>query len=56
MAGIPKKYGKACVNIILTVVIVLFCIYIVPKIIMLLMPFVVGWFLAVLASPMVRFF
>lgn len=56
MAGIPKKYGKACVNLILIVSIVLVCIFIVPKIMLLFMPFIIGWFLALLANPLVRFF
>lgn len=55
MAGIPKKYGKACVNLILAAVIVAVSIYIVPKIILLLMPFVLGWLLAVVVNPLVRF-
>ena len=56
MTGITSKYGKACVNLLLAVVIILVCIYIVPKIIILFMPFIVGWFLASLANPLVRFF
>ena len=56
MAGIPPKYVKACVNLILAIVIVVACIYIAPKIILLLMPFILGWFLASLANPLVRFF
>lgn len=56
MAGIPKKYGKACVNLILAVVIILACIFVVPKIMLLFMPFIIGWFLALLANPPVHFF
>lgn len=56
MAGIPKKYGKACVNLILATVIILGCIFIAPKIMLLFMPFIIGWFLALLANPLVRFF
>lgn len=56
MTGIPPKYVKACVNLILAIVIVIVCIYIAPKIILLLMPFILGWFLAALANPLVRFF
>ena len=56
MAGIPKKYGKACVNLILIVTIVLVCVFVVPKIMLLFMPFIIGWFLALLANPLVRFF
>ena len=56
MAGIPRKYGKACVNLILVVIIVLGCLFVVPEIIPLFMPFIIGWFLAWLANPPVRFF
>lgn len=56
MAGIPRKYGKALVNIGLAVLIVLGCIFIAPKIIILFMPFIIGWFLSLLANPPVRFF
>ena len=56
MAGIPRKYGKAFVNIISAAIIIILGIYILPKIIMLLMPFIFGWFLATLANPLVRFF
>ena len=55
MAGIPKKYGKALVNLILAAVIILICVYVAPKVIMLFMPFIIGWFLAMLANPLVRF-
>ena len=56
MSGISKKYGKAFTNLFLIVIIVLGCIFIAPKIILLFMPFIIGWFLAMLANPMVRFF
>ena len=56
MAGIPKKYGKAFVNIISAAIIIILGIYLLPKVIMLLMPFIFGWFLATLANPLVRFF
>lgn len=56
MAGIPKKYGKAFVNLILIAVIVLVCVFVAPKIMLLFMPFIIGWFLASLANPLVRFF
>lgn len=56
MAGIPKKYAKSFTNLILVVVIVLGCIFVAPKIILLFMPFIIGWFLALLANPLVRFF
>ncbi len=56
MAGIPKKYGKAITNLVLVMVIILGCIFIAPKIILLFMPFIIGWFLSLLANPLVKFF
>ena len=56
MAGVPKKYAKACVNLSLVVIIILGCIFIAPKIMILFMPFIIGWFLSLLANPPVRFF
>lgn len=55
MAGIPEKYGKALMNLIVAAVIILSCIYVAPRVIMLFMPFIIGWFLAMLANPLVRF-
>ena len=56
MARIPKKYGKACVNLIVAAVIILACIFVIPEIMLLFMPFIIGWFLSLLANPLVRFF
>ena len=56
MAGIPKKYWKACVNLILVLFILWGCIFVAPKIILFFMPFIIGWFLAWLAGPVVHFF
>ena len=56
MAGIPRKYGKSFTNLILVVAIILGCIFVAPKIILLFMPFIIGWFLALLANPLVKFF
>ena len=55
MAGIPRKYGKAGVNLILDLLIVLGGIYFVPKILFLCMPFVIGGLLAWIVAPIVRF-
>lgn len=56
MLGISKKYGKAFTNLFLIIIIALGCIFIAPKVILLFMPFIIGWFLAMLANPLVRFF
>ncbi len=51
-----RKYKKAWANLILTMLIIIGGIYLAPKIIMLFMPFILGWFLALLANPLVQFF
>lgn len=56
MSLIPKKYGKSFINLILAALIVWSSIFIAPKIILLFMPFIIGWFLALLANPLVKFF
>lgn len=55
MTGIPKKYGKACTNLILILAIIFGCVFIAPKIILLFMPFIIGGVLAGIVSPVVRF-
>lgn len=55
MTGIPRKYGKACTNLILILAIILFCVFIAPKIILLFMPFIIGGILAWSVSPVVHF-
>ena len=55
MAGIHPKYKKSFINLTLVVMIILGSILILPKLMILFMPFIIGWFLAMLASPLVRF-
>lgn len=51
-----KKYCKALANITIALIIFLFVILLLPKVLIFFMPFVVGWVIALLASPLVRFF
>lgn len=50
-----KKYVKAVINILLAVVVLLLTIWAVPRLLVFFAPFVVGWVIALIASPMVRF-
>lgn len=50
-----KKYCKALANIAIAFVIILAIIMLLPKVLIFFMPFVVGWVIALLASPMVSF-
>lgn len=56
MKALPKKYVKVFLNLGLAVIIFLFCVFVLPKFIRLFMPFLVGWIIACIANPIVRFF
>lgn len=49
------KYLKIIVNIISFVAIILFCIFILPKVIVFFMPFIIAGIIALIANPVVRF-
>ncbi len=51
-----KKYIKAILNLAIAFIIAVVVIWLVPKGIVFFMPFVLGWIIAWIASPMVRFF
>lgn len=50
------KYIKALLNIIIAIVGVVLVVWFAPKVLMFFMPFVVGWLIACIASPVVKFF
>ena len=49
-------YAKVILNILTALVILLLCIFLLPKCIYFFLPFVIGWIIACIASPIVRFF
>lgn len=51
-----KKYCKALANITVALLIFLAIILLLPKVLVFFLPFVIGWIIALLASPLVRFF
>ncbi|MGN0308337.1 MAG: sporulation integral membrane protein YtvI [Lachnospiraceae bacterium] len=56
MEKIPQKYLKALVNVGFATLVFILCIWILPKILWLFMPFIIGWLLSLMANPLVRFF
>ncbi len=48
-------YLKILVNIIIYATVILFLIYGFPKVIKFFLPFIIGWLIAVIAKPLVRF-
>lgn len=51
-----KKYSKAVVNLAIALLILIVFSFLLPKVLVFFMPFVVGWIIALIAGPMVRFF
>ncbi len=51
-----KKYLKVLLNLAIALLILLLFVYLVPKAIVFFMPFIVGYIVALIASPLVRFF
>jgi len=54
--GQLKTYLKVFMNLGIMLALILGCIFILPRIVVYFMPFVVGWIIAAIASPFVRFF
>lgn len=51
-----RKYSKALVNLAIAIAALMGILYLVPRAIMFFLPFVVGWIISLMASPLVRFF
>lgn len=51
-----RKYSKALVNLTIAVALFFAVILLLPKALFFFLPFVVGWIIALIASPLVRFF
>ena len=51
-----KIYLKVTMNLFTALAIVLLCIFLLPKCIWFFMPFILGWLISLIASPVVRFF
>lgn len=48
-------YAKIILNIVTTILIICFCIFLLPKLLSFFLPFVIGWIIAMIANPLVRF-
>ncbi|MDE7274745.1 MAG: sporulation integral membrane protein YtvI [Lachnospiraceae bacterium] len=46
---------KLIVNILVSLIILLLCIFLVPKLVLFFMPFVIGWIISCIANPLVVF-
>ena len=48
-------YIKAVLNILTALVVLIFCIFLLPRVIIFFMPFVIGWIISLIAAPLARF-
>ena len=51
-----KRYTKVFLNLALAAGALLLCIFVVPKLVLFFLPFIIGWMIAAIANPPVRFF
>ncbi len=51
-----KRYIKVVANLLIALLGILAVLWLAPKIILFFMPFIIGWLLAAIANPLVRFF
>ena len=50
-----RTYLKVLINLSIILVMILLFIFVVPRLVVYFMPFVVGWIIALIASPLVHF-
>lgn len=48
-------YIKAILNLLTALVVALLCVFLLPRLIMLFMPFIIGWIISLIASPLIKF-
>lgn len=51
-----RTYVKVILNLLTALVVLLLCIFLLPRCIYFFLPFVIGWIISLIASPVVRFF
>lgn len=51
-----RTYWKVFMNLGIALVILLFLIFLLPRVLVFFMPFVIGWMIALIANPLVHFF
>lgn len=50
-----RQYGKILVNLCLTLAVILFCIFLLPRLFWFFFPLLIAWCIALIASPFVHF-
>lgn len=50
-----RRYGKIAVNLAIAVIVLVIFIWIVPRVLLFFMPLLIGWLIALVANPLVKF-
>ena len=50
--GSRRTYLKVVMNLGIVLALILLCIFVVPRVVIYFMPFVIGWIIALIASPL----
>ena len=56
MKQLSRTYIKALMNLGIAILILLLMVFLLPRLILFFMPFVIGWIIALIANPLVQFF
>ncbi len=56
MKQLSRTYIKALMNLGIAILILLLMVFLLPRMILFFMPFVIGWIIALIANPLVQFF
>lgn len=51
-----ETYLKVILNLVTALIVLVLCIFLLPKCIFFFLPFVIGWIISLIASPVVKFF
>lgn len=51
-----KRYMKVIMNLTLAAIAALLCVFVLPRLLLFFLPFLIGWVIAGIANPLVRFF
>lgn len=51
-----RKYLKVLINLLIGLIVLLLFMFLIPRVIVFFMPFLIGWIIAMIANPLVRFF
>lgn len=55
MKQTSRRYGKIAVNLLIAIIVLLAAVFLLPKVLVFFMPFLIGWIIACIANPLIKF-